>query len=189
MRGKQPKMSGNPASRSDEIYCTADTYDIEKRYEPSTGEVVFGHPSIGGLTIVETSRVEMEYLEMDRSKALTRSQDQKEEDEFCKGLRRLGAQWWPNERAWIDTMIGEGDAEKYRMTVHTAWPSDGKGVWVLKYNWKEWSQSGNPKKANLAYSLGQTRNMDERVILIKELGGQYFEDAEACEELRMDTIK
>ena len=143
--------------------------------------------------IAETSWVEMEYLEIDwRSEALRRSQDQKEEDEFCKRLRSLGAQWWPNEKAWIDAMIGEGDAEtlkKYSIIVQTAWPSDRKGVWVLKYNWQEWSYSGNPKKANLARSWSETRNMDERVILIKELGGRYYEDPEACDDLRMDTIK
>jgi hypothetical protein len=189
MPGKSPNMSDSTALRQDEGSCPQDPYNVDKRHEPAKANVVFGHPSVGGILILEASRVEMEYLGISEDETLMRSPEQGVEDKFCERIRRFGAQWWQHDRAWTDAMIGEGDAKKYFTTVLTAWPSDGKGVWVLKYDREEWSRGGNMKKANLAGRLTWARDMGERMALIREFGGRYFEDPDDCDDLRMDTMK
>jgi hypothetical protein len=178
-------MFRNPAPSSDEIYCSPQTYDTDKRYRPLKGHVVYGYPSIGGVLIKGVSAVELLHLNLDRFKEANRSSDPADEDEFCKRLRNLGAVWWPSEQDEVYAVLGaleEGESEKGAKVIETGWPSSGNGVWVLKYDTKKWKEKFGAMLLELAL------NMDERCQVIKELGGSFFEDPGACEDLRFDML-
>jgi hypothetical protein len=134
------KMSEQSADSGEQTYCRLDTYDEGKRFDPSKSKAVLGHPKDGGVLITSLSFAEPENLGIDLGSPARKSEDRNEEEEFCKKIRRLGAQWWPDEGAWIDASTQDGDYKKYSTTVATTWPSNakGEGVWVLKYIWKEW---------------------------------------------------
>src|SRR5271155_602331 len=150
-------MFRNPALSSDEIYCSPQTYDTDKRYRPLKGHVVYGYPSIGGVLIKGVTAVELLHLNLDRFKEANRSSDPAEEDEFCKRLRNLGAMWWPSEGDEVE----ERDLVEEAMVVQTGWPSSGNGVWVLKYNANKWNEKFG------AMLLDLTLNMDKRCQVIK----------------------
>jgi hypothetical protein len=175
-------MLQNPALSSDKLYCAPQTYDTNKRYRPLKGHVVYGYPSIGGVLIRGVDAVGLLHLNLDRFKEANRSPDPAEEDEFCKRLRNLGAVWWPSEGDEIYA-LGERDLAEEAMVVETGWPSSGNGVWVLKYDANKWKEKFG------AMLLELTLGMDERCQIIKELGGSFFEDPEACEDLRFDTLR
>jgi hypothetical protein len=59
--------------------------------------------------------------------------------------------------------------------VVTAWPSSGKGVWVLEYG-----QKGYETKILLHLCL----NMDERSTIIEKSDGRFYKDPNQCERLR-----
>jgi hypothetical protein len=179
-----PQMPGNPAPSTREHYChsSLQTYDTNKRYDPFKAHEVYGYPSTGGVLIKGVCAVELLHLNLDKFKKANRSLDPAEEDEFCKRLRSLGARWWLSEGHHVDMMIGEGDLEKEAKVVQTGWPSSGNGVWVLKYNAKDLNARLRVQLLKLA------SNMDERCQVIKELGGSFFEDPGACEDLRFDML-
>ena len=127
------------------------------------------------------SAVELLHLNLDRFKEANRSSDPAEEGEFCKRLRNLGAVWWPSEGDEVDA-LEERDLVEESMVVETGWPSSGDGVWVLKYDAKKWKERFGAMLLELAL------NMDERCQVIKELGGSFFEDPGACEDLRFDML-
>ena len=174
-------MLRNPAPSSDEISCSLQTYDTDKRYRPLKGHFVYGYPSIGGVLIKGVSAVELLYLNLDRFKEANRSSDPAEEDEFCKRLRNLGAVWWPSEGDSVDA-LEERDLVEEAMVVEIGWPSSGNGVWVLKYDANKWNERFGVMLLEL------TLHMDERCQVIKELGGSFFEDPRACEDLRFDML-
>ena len=174
-------MFQNPALSSDEIYCAPQTYDTNKRYRPLKGHVVYGYPSTGGVLIKGVSAVELLHLNLDRFKEANRSPDTADEDEFCKRLRNLGAVWWPSEGDKV-AAFGERYLLKEEIIVQTGWPSSGNGVWVLKYDAKKWKERFEAMLLQLAL------NMDERCQIIKELGGSFFEDPGACEDLSFDIL-
>ena len=178
-------MIQNPASSAREHYCysSTQTYDTNKRYDPLIAHEVYGYPSTGGVLIKGVCAVELLHLNLDKFKKANRSSDPTEEDEFCKRLRSLGARWWPSERHHVDMMMaGKGYPEKEIKVVQTGWPSSGNGVWVLKYNAKDLNARLRVQLLRLA------SNMDERCQVIKELGGSFFEDPGACEDLRFDIV-
>jgi hypothetical protein len=156
-------------------------HDTNKRYRPLKGHVVYGYPSIGGVLIRGVSAVELLHLNLDRFKEANRSSDPADEDDFCKRLRNLGAVRWPSEGNWVYA-LGQRDLEEEAMVVETGWPSSGNDVWVLKYD------TNKLKERFEAMLLELTLNMDERCQIIKELGGSFFEDQEACENLRFDML-
>jgi hypothetical protein len=125
--------------------------------------------------------VELLHLNLDRFKEANRSPDPADEDEFCKRLRNLGAVWWPSEGDKV-AALGERYLLKEEIVVQTGWPSSGNGVWVLKYDAKKWKERFEAMLLQLAL------NMDERCQIIKELGGSFFEDPGACEDLRFDML-
>lgn len=175
-------MLRNPAPSSDEIYCEPQTYDTDKRYRPLRGHVVYGYPSIGGVLIKGVRAVELLHLNLDRFKDANRSSDPANEEEFCKRLRNLGAVWWPSEGDEVDA-LGERYLEEEAMVIETGWPSSGNGVWVLKYD------ANKSKEMFGAMLLELALNMDERCQVIEELGGSFFEDPGACEDLRFDMLR
>jgi hypothetical protein len=177
-------MLRNPAPSAREHYCysSLQTYDTNKRYDPLKAHEVYGYPSTGGVLIKGVCAVELLHLNLDKFKKANRSSDPAEEDKFCKRLRSLGARWWPSEGHHVDMMIGEGDLEEEAKIVQTGWPSSGNGVWVLKYNAKNLNARHRVQLLKLA------SNMDERCQVIKELGGSFFEDPGACEDLRFDIL-
>jgi hypothetical protein len=140
--------------------------------------VVTGYPSTGGYLERRTTGVEIEWLGLDKMHESYISKEQPEEDNFCLKLRKLGAKWW--EESGLEFSI-EQLAKTYpdgEIEIHTGWPSDGEGVWVLRTKQKECDRG--------RAAVRQCKTMDERARLIKELGGTFYRDSEECPELSSD---
>lgn len=56
------------------------------------------------------------------------------------------------------------------------WPTDGVGVWVLRY--------GSASQMSRDFGrMGFAMNMDERIQIMKEYGATFFEDVTQVKEL------
>ncbi len=142
------------------------------------GCVVYGYPSTGGVLIKEDpDLLDMLFLSVPRTHPSQRSPSADEEDRFCNLMRRIGANFWPSKTKWIETIIQlrEITEEEEKVMVY-GWPTDGVGVWVLRY------ASAN----QIPRDFGRVRfamNMDERIQIMKEYGATFFEDVTQVKEL------
>ncbi|OTB02047.1 hypothetical protein M426DRAFT_322995 [Hypoxylon sp. CI-4A] len=131
-----------------------------------SGAAVRGYPSYGGVYVLHCTAVELDFLGLDRFHIAMRSINQDEEDVHCNNMRRLGATWWDSEatyRRWAMNPNKTGSPVTF-----VGWPAGG-GVWVLRTTYDEASARG----------MGRINNcytMDERCRLIKELGGEYYQN-------------
>lgn len=49
-------------------------------------------------------------------------------------MRRVGATWWASEQEWVDVELGERESTALKERVLAfGWPTDGVGVWVLRF--------------------------------------------------------
>ena len=49
-------------------------------------------------------------------------------------MRRTGATLWPSKQDWIDVQIGIREiTEEEKKVLVLGWPTDGIGVWVLRF--------------------------------------------------------
>lgn len=141
------------------------------------GCTVYGYPSSGGVLIKEADIVDMQFLSLDRFRPSQRSINIVEEDEFCALMRRLGATWWANEQEWIDVQLGVRErTELEKRVLVFGWPSDGVGVWVLRFA----SEREVPRDFG---RVGMAISMDERVKVMKEYGAVFYEDTNEVDEL------
>jgi len=110
--------------------------DMNKRTEfGRLGCTVYAYPSSGGVLIKEVDIVDMQFLQLDRFSAAQRSSNIIQEDEFCARMRKIVAIRWANEHAWIDVQCGMRDrTELESRQLIFGWPTNGKGVWFLRYN-------------------------------------------------------
>jgi hypothetical protein len=168
--------------------CPPQEYDYKERHYPRNGSAVYGYPSTGGVLIASARALEMFHLGVDRFKDTKRSTDSDEEDEFCKRLRRIGAQLWESKAEYLDAMLGEASETaliRYKTSIETGWPSSGPGVWVLVYKREERYDRGQYEFRRGARLLRHCLTMDERCMVIKDLGGTFYSDPDDCEELRL----
>ena len=140
------------------------------------GCTVYGYPSSGGVLIKEADIVDMQFLSLNRFKPSQRSSDIVEEDKFCSLVRRLGATWWASEQEWIDVQLGVREAtELEKIVLVFGWPSDGVGMWVLRFA----SEREVPSDFG---RLGMAISMDERVEVMKEYGATFYKDLDEVDE-------
>ncbi|OJZ83576.1 hypothetical protein ASPFODRAFT_48988 [Aspergillus luchuensis CBS 106.47] len=142
------------------------------------GCVVYGYPSTGGVLIKDgPDLLDMLFLSVPRSHASQRSPSADEEDRFCNLMRRTGAKFWPSKEEWIAVKMGRRDiTEEEEKVMVYGWPTDGVGVWVLRYR----SASQMPRDfGRMSFAM----NMDERIQIMKEYGATFFEDVTQVKEL------
>ncbi|GAQ42537.1 hypothetical protein NFIA_027490 [Aspergillus niger] len=142
------------------------------------GCVVYGYPSTGGVLIKDgPDLLDMLFLSVPRSHASQRSPSADEEDRFCNLMRRTGAKFWPSKEEWIAVKMERRDiTEEEEKVMVYGWPTDGVGVWVLRYR----SASQMPRDfGRMSFAM----NMDERIQIMKEYGATFFEDVTEVKEL------
>ncbi|TGO22740.1 hypothetical protein BPAE_0156g00030 [Botrytis paeoniae] len=159
----------------------------------TSGCTVYGYPSTGGIFIKENANiVDMNFLSLNRLYPTQRSPDHIEEDEFCTLMRKIGAIWWSSERHHESEWTSSEDiyqeagvpspmptnAQKRGLVF--GWPTDGGGIWVLRYDTHEGKEKLLPRdfgRINLAI------NMDERVEIMREYCATFYENEQDVEEL------
>lgn len=145
------------------------------------GCLVYGYPSTGGVLVKEADLLDMLFLSLSRSHVSQRSSSPDEEDRFCNLLKWTGATLWPSKVDWIEVQIGMREiTEEEEKVVVFGWPTDGLGVWVLRF------ASAN----QLPRDFGRIRlamNMEEKIQIMKEYGATFVEDVTQVEELQ-DTV-
>ncbi|KAJ5403826.1 hypothetical protein N7509_003697 [Penicillium cosmopolitanum] len=146
------------------------------------GCTIYGYPSTGGVLIKEADLLDMLFLSLPRSHELQRTCDVDEEDRFCHLLRRTGAKWWSSREDEIDAMLGERHmTEEEEKVIVFGWPTDGVGVWVLRYQ-SGWQRPKDFGRMSLAMS------MEEKIKIMREYGATFVEDVTQVEELYNDQI-
>ncbi|THV47187.1 hypothetical protein BGAL_0329g00130 [Botrytis galanthina] len=157
------------------------------------GCTVYGYPSTGGIFIKDNANiVDMNFLSLARLYPTQRSHDPIEEDEFCILMRKVGAIWWSSERhhtiKWssLDDDYQEAGAppsilaDAQKRDLIFGWPTDGGGVWVLRYDTHEGMKNLLPRdlgRINLAVDMG------ERVEIMREYDATFYENEQDVEEL------
>ncbi|GFF32217.1 hypothetical protein IFM46972_03471 [Aspergillus udagawae] len=145
------------------------------------GCVVYGYPSTGGVLRKNADLVDMLFLSLPRSHVSLRSPSADEEDRFCNLLRRTGATWWPSREDYVEVQLdGREMTEEEAKVVEFGWPTDGVGVWVLRFASAE----------QLPWDFGRMHlamNMEEKIQIMREYGATFVEDVTQVEELR-DTF-
>ncbi|TGO79005.1 hypothetical protein BELL_0046g00040 [Botrytis elliptica] len=157
------------------------------------GCTIYGYPSTSGIFIKENANiVDMSFLSLNRLHPTQRSHDPIEEDEFCVLMRKIGAIWWSSERhhtiewASLDDAYQEASVPSSMLTNAQkrnsifGWPTDGEGVWVLRYDTHERMKNLLPRdlgRINLAV------DMDERVEIMREYDATFYENEQDVEEL------
>lgn len=153
---------------------------------PTTERTVFGntrgcfvycYPSTGGVLIKEADLLDMLFLSLPRSHVSQRSPSAEEEDKFCNLLRRTGATWWRSKEDEIKVLIGMREpTEQEEKVVVFGWPTDGVGVWVLRYK----SDREMPRDFG---RISLAMNMEEKIQMMKEYGATFVGDVTQVEEL------
>jgi hypothetical protein len=176
-------IDASPSTFEDVVSCLVQTYPriTSRTAFNSDGCTIYGYPSTGGILVKDNATIlDMNFLSLPRFDAVERSFDRAEEDAFCERLRRVGATWWQYNCEWLDNLMEHCDElvtdEQKRIMVY-GWPSDGRGVWVLKYQ-----QSGD-----LPDVFGKVRmaaDMEEKIEAMKALGAEFVADPDEVEELR-----
>lgn len=142
------------------------------------GCIVYGYPSTGGILIKEANVLDMNFLSLDRLHSAERSNDAAEEDEFCGLMRKVGATWWNSRREWEEEQLGIVEmTEMQKRVLVFGWPTDGVGVWVLRYK----SEDEVPDDFG---RINFVVTMDEKIRVMKEYGALFYDDVGAVEELK-----
>ncbi|OQO04829.1 hypothetical protein B0A48_07846 [Cryoendolithus antarcticus] len=134
---------------------------------------IYGYPSSGGILIKKADVLDLLHLSLSRSQAYERSSDPTEEDELCDALRRIGAKWWISKRDWANATMKARESteeEEEEKVVVYGWPTEGAGVWVLRYEVED-SVPDDFGRLRLALS------MEERIAMMREHGAEFAEDA------------
>ncbi|KAF2223371.1 hypothetical protein BDZ85DRAFT_261483 [Elsinoe ampelina] len=142
------------------------------------GCTIYGYPSTGGVLIKPADPLDMLFLSLPRTKVSYRSNNTDEEDEFCRLLRRTGATLWASKESHFR---GRGQiygiAEVGIKVMVYGWPSDGVGVWVLRF----------ANEREVPRDFGRVRmamDMEEKIEIMKEYNATFVADASQVEELR-----
>jgi hypothetical protein len=138
---------------------------------------VYGYPSTGGVLIKKADLLDMLFLSLPRFHVSQRSSSSDEEDRFCNLMRRTGATLWPSKQYWKEAQIGmwEITEEEEKVMVY-GWPTDGVGVWVLRFK----SVEQLPRDFG---RISLAMDMEEKIQLMREYGATFVEDVTQVEEL------
>jgi uncharacterized protein YifE (UPF0438 family) len=147
------------------------------------GCIVYGYPSTGGVLIKEAGLLDMLFLSLSRFHASQRSLSADEEDRFCNLMRRSGATLWPSKEYWIEVELGAREAtEEEEKVLVFGWPTDGAGVWVLRF--------GSARQMPRGFGrMSLAMNMEEKIQMMKEYGATFVEDVSQVEELYDGPIR
>jgi hypothetical protein len=162
------------------LYLTDPSQSATDRTVFSTlGCTVYGYPSTSGVLIKEADLLDMLFLSLPRSHVSQRSSNADEEDRFCNLMRRTGATLWPSKQDLLEVLLGvrERTEDEDKVMVY-GWPTDGVGVWVLRFKNTE----------QLPEDFGRisfAMNMEEKIQMIREYGATFVEDVTQVEELNM----
>lgn len=139
------------------------------------GTIVRGWPSRGGILIHDNCyAVELDFLGLDRFNVSDRSEDQTEEDAFCRRLQAIGGRWFESEAVYRRSdprLFGEQG-----WNLWLGWPEEG-GVWVL------WLKDGEEAEKGVS-RIRNAHTMAERCKAIEIVGGTYYDNYRQCESLR-----
>lgn len=134
----------------------------------------------GGVWIAHLTPVELSFLGLDRFHDTERSDDQAEEDAFCARLRTMGASFWSLPPRWPDHVNWCEDLDFCVQPDHKVQLSlgftDSGGVWVLD------TSVGRDERYPQSLGLNNALTMEERCIVLKDLGAKFCESMAACPE-------
>ena len=124
--------------------------------------------------------MELSFLGLDRFHDTERSDDQAEEDAFCARLRTMGASFWSLPPRWPDHVNWCEDLDFCVQPDHKVQLSlgftDSGGVWVLD------TSVGRDERYPQSLGLNNALTMEERCIVLKDLGAKFCESMAACPE-------
>ncbi|KAJ5679470.1 fungal specific transcription factor [Penicillium macrosclerotiorum] len=142
------------------------------------GCMVYGYPSTGGVLAKEANLHDMLFLSLRRSHESQRSPNADEEDRFCNVMRRTGATWWSSKEDRLEALMGAREmTEEEEREVVFGWPTDGVGVWVLRFE----SARQLPRDfGKISFAM----NMEEKIQIMREYGATFVEDSTQVDELR-----
>ncbi|KAJ5162787.1 uncharacterized protein N7500_004617 [Penicillium coprophilum] len=167
-------------SRNDWASCSMLPLSTTERTNFGTGPggcIVYGYPSTGGVLVKEADLLDMLFLSLSRSHKSQRSPSDDEEDRFCNLMRRTGAKWWSSKEDRLEVRLGAREmTEEEEKVLVFGWPTDGVGVWVLRYE----SDRQLPKDFG---RMSLAMNMDEKIQMMREYGATFAEDVTQVEEL------
>ncbi|CAI7621268.1 unnamed protein product [Penicillium crustosum] len=173
-------------SRNDWASCSMlPRLSTTERTEFGTGPggcVVYGYPSTGGVLVKEADLLDMLFLSLSRSHESQRSPSVDEEDRFCNLMRQTGAKWWSSREDMLEARLGAREmTEEEEKVLVFGWPTDGVGVWVLRYE----SYRQLPKDFG---RMSLAMNMEEKIQMMREYGATFVEDVTQVEELRESEV-
>jgi len=149
-----------------------------KRYSLKYGNVACWQNN--GVWIKNLSPVEMSTIGLDRFQDTDRAFNERDEEEFCLKLRTYGASFWSLPPKWPENVNWCEELDfcvkpDLQVNITLAYPETG-GVWFLDGS-KGWD-SYYPQSLGLKNAL----TMEERSAVIKDLGGKFCENMQACPE-------
>jgi hypothetical protein len=166
--------------------------NIRTEFFPNTCQT-FDYPSKGGMVHGLFTPVELDHLNLSRPTPATRSSSPAEEDALALKMLHLGAHWWPSCDLYSRHRQNISDGGTYDFhfppVVNVAYPSSGKGLWVLQFSADErfWEEGGERKPylerkpemwdEKICFAL----TMDERCDVLKGFGATFYESVEEYE--------
>jgi len=149
-----------------------------RTYFGTQGATVRGFPSTGGMLRLPFDLAVAEHLRLPRLAPSSRSREAASEDAFCVRLQLLGAKLWDSEDDLMRQLLGMDETTEARAKeMVVGWPSDGKGVWVLRAD----ARSDLPRDLG---KLSLCATMDERCTQLQSWGATFYEDPAAVVEFK-----
>ncbi|KAK7993381.1 Alpha-glucosidase [Apiospora arundinis] len=159
-----------------------------------SGCATWAYPSVGGVVYGFFTAVQLKQLGLSNMEEANRSDNDDEEDRLSVAILQQGAHWWPSWGLYLR------HSERMRMTpydfhfppnIYVAYPSSGKGVWVLKCS-PDWRQEHDdditkPSLPNVPEGLEGRRSLaltaDEGCEALKHFGATFYESPGGCGDI------
>lgn len=151
--------------------------------DSSIGATAYAYPSAGGVVFGAFTAIQLKQLGLSNLEEALRSDADEEayEDRLSVAMLQQGAQWWP---AWGLYTRHRGELSQtpydfhFPPKVYVAYPSDDKGVWVLKYSADQgWEREDDVIKPSLPWEPDGLKNRlrlaltaDEACLALKHFG-------------------
>lgn len=141
----------------------------------------WAYPSVGGVVYGYFTAVQLKQLGLSNMEEANRSDNQDDEDPLSVAMLQQGAHWWPSWGFYLrhsERMENTPYDFHFPPSIHVAYPSSGKGVWVLKCS-PEWSREHDDNIMKLSLprapgGLGSRRSLaltaDEECEALKYYG-------------------
>lgn len=168
---KKPTIFGKDAPRT--------------KFGPRGCETI-AYPSSGGFILGYLTGAELSWLNLSRSKELSRSKDPHQEDAFASNLLKLGARWWPSQELYAkhsDKISEFPYGYHFPPTTHVGYSITG-GVWVLKTADDRIRIPGDPEECPENWEkIVMAISMDERSAILEEFGAKLYEEVQLCPDI------